>query len=99
LLHELIERLDWKLLPRENGALAADFVLGPEAEQLPRLLLGAEERLGVVNFRVARPRGPATLDCIGDVGVIAGVEEELLPSRLAVQLGFPSDACEPATMP
>ena len=99
LLAELVERLDRELLALERLALAADFVRRPDAEQLPRFLLGAEERLALEDLRIARPRGAAALDRVGDVGVVAGVEEELLPARLAVRLGLPRHAGQSAAVP
>src|SRR4029077_15145949 len=88
---KLVERLDRKLLAFERDALAADFIARPDAEQLPSFLLGAEHRFGFEDFRIARPRGAPALDRIRDIDVIAAVEEELLPTALAVGTWSPRD--------
>src|SRR5258706_7118 len=91
LLAELVDRVERELHAVEAGAL--DVAVGrPDTEQLPGLALGAEDRLSLVDLRVARPRRAATLDRVGDVDVVPSVEEETLPARLAVGLGLPGDA-------
>src|SRR5262249_58481386 len=72
---------------------------GADAEVLPRLLLGAEERLRGEDLGIARPRGAAALHRVRDVHVVAGAQEEELPPRLAAGLRLPSDAGEAAAVP
>src|SRR5260221_4585700 len=74
-------------------------VQGPDAEYLPRLLLGPEDWLGLENLGIARPGSSAALDRVGDVDVVAGFEEKLLPAGPAIRLGFPGDAREAAAVP
>ena len=69
-----------------------------DAERLPGDLLDHRRRLGLVDFRIACPRGATALHAIADVDVVSGLQEEHLPSRLAVRLAFPGDTSQAATV-
>src|SRR6185436_19412093 len=90
---------DRELLPIGRDTLAAGLVGRPDAEQLPRLLLGAEHRFALEDLGVARPGGAAALDRVRHVDVVASIEEKLLPAGLAVRLRLPGDAGQPAAVP
>ena len=90
LLHELIEGIDGKLHAVVGRATAADFVARPEAEQLPRLLLVGTAARSCRFPDSAPTRRGRVPDRVGDIDVVAGVEDRCcqphLPSGLVSQV-------------
>ena len=102
LLEELVEGLDREELAGQGDPLGGVELVAADradAEILPGLLLGAEEGLGREDLGVARPRGAAALDRVGDVDIVPCAQKEHLPTGLAVGLGLPGDAGKAATVP
>jgi hypothetical protein len=102
LLDELIERIGWEeLAGRATRSAGLQLVAADRADAkvLPGLLLRAEQGLAREDLGVAGPGRAPALDRVGDVDVVAGAQEEHLPAWLAVRLGLPGDAGEPAAVP